>query len=1589
MMSGAVFVLLSFISGVGSALASTHEVVIPAQAVWQMEQGVEVVRWPGLSRFDDARSPSLPYYDVTVLLAPGQELTDVQAVPLDIFTHEITGDVAQGAALVSSEGLTAIPTSAEAGEMNFPATWGQSLGTTTWHGFQLAHVRLYPVRLQKDHELKPWARAEIARNFTIEIQSRPTSRTIAQRMRPRLGEDMELRVAVSDRIINPARLGSYPRLPATNVNKSVTGYLPTDAPSLDGSPVDFLIITNDELASSFQSLADYRTGQGMPTVIRTMEWISANFISEESPQATLRSFLTEAYSRWGVRWVLLGGDVDIIPTQMIFSTYYPAQIGSDLPVDLYYAGLDGNWNADGDELLAEPYHNAYAPGDDADLVPELIIGRAPVSSSAAVDVFVSKILDYERDQSGEHLGRTLFMSEVLFPSAYTAGMSIDDDGASYSETIVDSVLAGTGMAYDRYYEANDLWPGSIAENKTSVINALNSGSYGIVNHIGHGYFYNMSVGASTLDVKDANALVNGTNYFLLNNLNCASAAFDLHSIMERFVTNANGGAVSAIGSSRAAFPTTAGEYQLSFFQSLFEQGHMTAGGAMTASRTPFDSMTLTNSVQRWTHLALTLVGDPTLRLATAAPETLSLTMNSSIDLGGDLISVDVSRLGLPVEGATVCLWKDGEDYVVGTTDSFGHYESNFNALSAGEVKVGVTSVNDRPAEAMINAIPAASPLLVLNQVTLIDDGTQGSQGNGDGMPDAGEIIALQTQWINEGGGPSLALGQCDVVVNHPGVTVLSGPITLPTSAAGAIVSANLPLLLQLDPFMSDHEEIMVDLAALADGQTSQNRYDFEVFAPVIEPGIMGWNDFPYGNGNGIMEANEEIRLWLSLQNTGWGSVEGLTAWIDTSDPNVTVTAGLGTWADAGRFEEVTQDQEFRVSMVSASEFLDAVLHIVDSYGREWIHQFTLTLPARPTVETISATSGDEVLLIWEPNSEADLLGYHVERALAPSGPYERLSILPLVDVSFYRDTNLSPLTTYYYRMMAIDESRFLSRPSDILSVSTPPAEQSGFPIAMEVETSSHVAVGDIDGDGELDIVSAADAIYVWTAGGEELRDGDNDPLTLGPFIDLGETWTPAGVTLGNVTTSPGLEIIASCRSNKSIYVFQSDGSVAPGWPQLMSNWNWATPSVGDLDQDGDLEIIVTSVDGRTYAWHHDGTELYDGDADPGTNGVFHIRPNEWYSYCSAALADIDNDGNLEVIISTKRSDQVNDVLHALKIDTSEAPGFPVDLGLNGSSLGSPAVADMDQDGFLEIVLITEDDNLYVINHDGSFHSPFPVPFVSQANQTGQSSPSPALGDFDQDGRLDMVVVSTLSTTSAEMFVYDLDGNVLSGWPRSLPGSSESSPIVGDVTGDGGLDIIFGIGGGSDSAPNNLYIFRTDGSQTPGFPLTLAGPVRPSPALADIDLDGDIDLIYAGWDLAAHIWDFPADYDPALVPWPTFHANPQRTGLFLDSTISTAEPESSLIPTILTLEQNVPNPFNPSTLITFGMPGPDPSRVRLQIFDMRGHLVRTLVNGTLPAGRHEVSWHGQADSGRAVASGVYLYRLDNGGNSVSGRMTLVR
>jgi hypothetical protein len=86
--------------------------------------------------------------------------------------------------------------------------------------------------------------------------------------------------------------------------------------------------------------------------------------------------------------------------------------------------------------------------------------------------------------------------------------------------------------------------------------------------------------------------------------------------------------------------------------------------------------------------------------------------------------------------------------------------------------------------------------------------------------------------------------------------------------------------------------------------------------------------------------------------------------------------------------------------------------------------------------------------------------------------------------------------------------------------------------------------------------------------------------------------------------------------------------------------------------------------------------------------------------------------------------------------------------------------------------------------------------------------------------------------------------------------------------------------------------------------------------------------------------------------------------------------------------NVPNPFNPSTTVRFDVPA-DCGPIRLDVFDLAGRLVRTLVDGELPPGRREVLWDGRDALGHGVASGVYYCRLSGPDFSDTRKMTLVK
>jgi flagellar hook assembly protein FlgD len=97
--------------------------------------------------------------------------------------------------------------------------------------------------------------------------------------------------------------------------------------------------------------------------------------------------------------------------------------------------------------------------------------------------------------------------------------------------------------------------------------------------------------------------------------------------------------------------------------------------------------------------------------------------------------------------------------------------------------------------------------------------------------------------------------------------------------------------------------------------------------------------------------------------------------------------------------------------------------------------------------------------------------------------------------------------------------------------------------------------------------------------------------------------------------------------------------------------------------------------------------------------------------------------------------------------------------------------------------------------------------------------------------------------------------------------------------------------------------------------------------------------------------------------------------------------SSVLPTGFELYQNFPNPFNPSTAISFDLP--KEAKVSLVVYNLLGQEIRQLVEAQLTAGHHAVTWDGKDGGGNAVSSGIYLYRLTTADYAAQKKMILIK
>ncbi|UCG52784.1 MAG: VCBS repeat-containing protein, partial [Candidatus Latescibacterota bacterium] len=666
---------------------------------------------------------------------------------------------------------------------------------------------------------------------------------------------------------------------------------------------------------------------------------------------------------------------------------------------------------------------------------------------------------------------------------------------------------------------------------------------------------------------------------------------------------------------------------------------------------------------------------------------------------------------------------------------------------------------------------------------------------------------------------------------------------------------------------------------------------------------------------------------------------------------------------------------FHLEEIDVSVEHDLEVAVTDLFGRVYLDTIELRVPDSPLNLFFDVSKGvDRIEVFWSKSVTSDVERYQVYHSLVTGGPYVLATVDP-VEHSVFMDVGLSPNTRYFYVVTAVDKSGNESVYSPEFSASTNPPQLPGWPNEMGGSTTSDPAVGDIDGDGDLEVVVGNLLVYAWHHDGTELTDGDGDPQSWGVLAPAGDNFT-AAVALANIDNTPGLDIIAADLNTKNVYCLDFRGDLLPGWPQLGENDFRAAPVAGDLDGDGFCEVIAVDTRGVIYAWRSDGTEYRDGDDNPATQGVFFRTPSAIFHYQTPTLCDLDDDYRDEVVLGTR-----SDSIFAINEDGSLVSGWP--FAMNGESAGSIAAGDIDDDGDVELLAQSKGSygKIYLLEANGTVAAgnwPRTVKLVDI-----YFTSSPALGDFDNDGKLEAVVYGWDALEST-LYVFDYQGNEYAGWPIVVSENySESSPVVADVNGDGSLDVVLGDEG------RFIHGFDDNGSPIAGFPFATGDAVRAAAFVVDLDQNGDVEIVASGWDRSVYVWDLTGAYDPDLSPWPTYQANSYRNGR-VDFVVPTAvDPQTNRVPVAEPrLLQNYPNPFNPVTTIVFYVSG-GRQHVSLRIYDVTGALVRTLEDDVFSPGRYECRWNGRDNQGNQVGTGVYFYQLREAGFVSTKKMVLLK
>ena len=527
---------------------------------------------------------------------------------------------------------------------------------------------------------------------------------------------------------------------------------------------------------------------------------------------------------------------------------------------------------------------------------------------------------------------------------------------------------------------------------------------------------------------------------------------------------------------------------------------------------------------------------------------------------------------------------------------------------------------------------------------------------------------------------------------------------------------------------------------------------------------------------------------------------------------------------------------------------------------------------------------------------------------------------------------------------------------------------------------SSPAVADLDNDGTMEVVGSAYTIFVLNgktgALKWQMKSGHdrNEP----DASSVGRTWP--GIVVADIDRDGGLEIVTA-HSGGYVSVYNNTGYYKPGWPQRPASNEFRSLAVADLDGDGDVEIAVgrALLDSlNVWVFQHTGS-LRSGwpqlsNSEGSAAGIYNN---------TISLGDLDGDGTLELVIP---SDTIT--ICAYEPDGSQLhtnvmyhdhPGHDmqhwgqvpayVDLQYETRGWGpcydqptaranfadGPAnIVDVNGDGVNEVVAIGNVHDCHTDPYTNLYNTPFifntdrsrfqvgsldwttpPVntgaPLNEDYNVIESVAPNPVTVDLDGDGKLEILYASY----DGKLHAFWLDKTEHGHWPYSVYNASEgfyrfaSEPVVVDLDNDGKAEVIFASWtqkGSHQTGKLHILDYQGNALQTVNLPPAFGSPdwngAMAAPTLANIDDDADLEVVLNTAHSGIVAYDLPGTSN-ARILWGTGRGNYQRTGSFVSLKDSNASvrpglsgPGDALTYTI-TLRN--PGPARPSVRVTDTLP----------------------------------------------------------------------